>query len=535
MSKGFRIHPRHTSGNEDSSVSGLGKLFGAVSSCALLVGLTYLVPGLDSFKPWVEGEKVPLAAVLYLDGESQVAMAAPSIAAPDQAPATAEQAREEVAAELGEAVAANLGEEAGIEVEEVAPPPVEAPETLPAAPVRPETPKPARTVRIDPKEYKGIAREIEDPSGKALDGFYAALRDTAEGQAGALTRIAHWGDSTIAADGITSTLRRRTQKRFGDGGHGFILIAKSYMPYRHSDVVHEESEGWQIYPVLNDGLKDGWYGYGGVTYRSSGGARAAFGAVSEGPIGTAVSRFEIFYQAHKRGGDLQYWVNEGDKQILETRADEPTDSWKVVEVPDGPNELHIRAAGKGQVRLYGVALEREGPGVVYDSLGIVGARGARLLNADADHMARQIRHRSPDLLVLAFGGNEACDRRMNMKWYEEKLTEVVRTMRAGTPEASCLLMAPLDQGERDDRGRVRTIPIVPKIVEAQRKVAAAEGCGFFDTYQAMGGEGSMARWFRSKPRLGWGDFVHATPAGYEVIGNMFYKALLKGFADYLDR
>jgi hypothetical protein len=43
----------------------------------------------------------------------------------------------------------------------------------------------------------------------------------------------------------------------------------------------------------------------------------------------------------------------------------------------------------------------------------------------------------------------------------------------------------------------------------------------------------MERWFRSRPRLAFGDFRHATPAGYRVLGNMFYKALLEGFSDYL--
>ena len=45
----------------------------------------------------------------------------------------------------------------------------------------------------------------------------------------------------------------------------------------------------------------------------------------------------------------------------------------------------------------------------------------------------------------------------------------------------------------------------------------------------------MRAWFRTEPRLAFGDFRHATPAGYRVIGNMLYKALLKGFADYLER
>lgn len=43
----------------------------------------------------------------------------------------------------------------------------------------------------------------------------------------------------------------------------------------------------------------------------------------------------------------------------------------------------------------------------------------------------------------------------------------------------------------------------------------------------------MARWYRANPRLAMGDFRHATPEGYEIIGNMLAKALLEGFAEYL--
>ncbi len=77
--------------------------------------------------------------------------------------------------------------------------------------------------------------------------------------------------------------------------------------------------------------------------------------------------------------------------------------------------------------------------------------------------------------------------------------------------------------------------MVPKIVAAQREVAEQAGCAFFDTFSAMGGEGAMGRWYKSKPRLGWGDYRHATPAGYEVVGNMIYKALMAGFVEFLGR
>ena len=97
----------------------------------------------------------------------------------------------------------------------------------------------------------------------------------------------------------------------------------------------------------------------------------------------------------------------------------------------------------------------------------------------------------------------------------------------------CLVFSPLDQGTRE-RGRVVTMDTIPTIVEAQREAAFAEGCAFYDTFQAMGGEGAVRRWLRSRPRLASGDLRHMTPAGYEVVGNLFYKAILEGFAGYLE-
>jgi hypothetical protein len=100
---------------------------------------------------------------------------------------------------------------------------------------------------------------------------------------------------------------------------------------------------------------------------------------------------------------------------------------------------------------------------------------------------------------------------------------------------SCLLFGPLDQAERNERGAIVTLEKLPQIVEVQRSVAKREGCAFFDTYAAMGGEGSIARWRKARPRLATSDLRHATPEGYELTGNLYYKALLKAFAAHLQQ
>ncbi|MGB5285672.1 MAG: GDSL-type esterase/lipase family protein, partial [Polyangiales bacterium] len=216
-----------------------------------------------------------------------------------------------------------------------------------------------------------------------------------------------------------------------------------------------------------------------------------------------------------------------------TRADAVGDGVHSIEVPDGPHFIELRYQRGGPVNFYGVAVEREGPGVVYDSLGLVGARANRLLNFDEAHIEHQLEQRGTNLIVLGFGGNEASDDRTEQMFYEDYM-KVLRRMRQGREDLSCLVFAPLDQARRT-RGRIRTLPTIPLIVAAQRRAAIDSDCAFYDTWQAMGGEDAMRRWYKARPRLAMGDFRHATPAGYEIIGNMFYKAILAGFADYLSR
>lgn len=375
---------------------------------------------------------------------------------------------------------------------------------------------------------------LQDPTGSALRAFFLRLQQTANRLPHAKTRIAYYGDSSIAADHITSTLRRRLQKRFGDGGHGFVLIARGGMAYRHLGLEHRANNHWLLYPVTRKARRDGRYGYGGVMYRASPGARARFGTTDEGAVGHRAGEFAIYYQAHARGGRLGLNLDGKPLEELDTRNEVTEDKvHRIRPGDDGAHRLELRYRGGGDLRLYGVAMETQAPGLVLDSLGLVGARAKRLLNFDADHIAGQMRFRRPSLVVLAFGGNEAGDGPSSVERVQSVYTRVIRRMRRGASEASCLVLAPLDQARRDDRGRVQTMPAVPIIVEGQKRAAIAEGCAFFNTFSAMGGNGSMAKWLRARPQLASSDLRHATPLGYEVIGTLVYKALMAAFQKHL--
>jgi lysophospholipase L1-like esterase len=488
----------------DSTPQALRRLSLVVAWVALIAAFTYALPGTKRLRPWIRGEGVPIARMFH--GASE---AVPSFAEAAEH-TNADVSTAALASSLGKQVASNLG---------AAGPQDEQPERAAAGP----------GARIEASEYEGIKQLIEHAD--ALSGFFAKLARTASGASSAKTRVAHYGDSAVAADEISSTARRRLQQRFGDAGHGFVLVAHGQMHYIHKDVAYHSAGDWDIYSIVENPLRPGLYGYGGVQTRAQAGARATVATVKDGELGRSVSRFELFYQRFQGGGGLELRVD-GKKQLnLRGNSERVEDAFEAIDLPDGPHAFSLRAAGLA--RVYGLALEREGPGVVYDSLGLVGARAERLLNAEPDHMKRQIAHRDPDLLVLGFGGNETDNPWLNVEQYEKRLVQVVRLMRSAKPEMSCLMLGPLDQAERNQRGQIVTIKTLPKIVEVQRRVAGQEHCAFFDTFAAMGGPGSMAAWLKTRPRLSTSDLRHATPAGYQVIGNLYYKALLKAFADYL--
>ncbi|MDQ3301214.1 MAG: hypothetical protein M3619_31930, partial [Myxococcota bacterium] len=103
------------------------------------------------------------------------------------------------------------------------------------------------------------------------------------------------------------------------------------------------------------------------------------------PAGTSVAQFEILYLAAPDRGSLRVRVDAEPWQTLVTRTapiEPPHPARHVIVVPDGPHKLTLEHAGGGLVELFGIVLERQQPGVIVDSLGVVGRRLGSLRSWD---------------------------------------------------------------------------------------------------------------------------------------------------------
>lgn len=387
-------------------------------------------------------------------------------------------------------------------------------------------------INLHAADLTGKARQVEDPTGLAMRSFYEALLRTTRDEEGAITRILHYGDSLVVVDFVTGQIRRRLQTRFGDAGHGYMLAGKPWRWYQHWDVTYRTAKSWIIRGIMKRASGTGQYGLGGYNFDGNGAAQfLEMGTKKNGLVGKKASRFEVHYLIQPGGGSFDVFIDGKLHSRVSTKGPSYRSGVKVVQVADGPHKFRAQCAGDGKVSLFGGVLERNKPGIVYDTLGINGARARTLDRIEPAFWAEQLRLRKPNLVIVNFGTNESEDEGRPMKVVEADYLSVLQRLRAAVPEASCLVMAPMDRAARVN-GVLTSKPILPRLVEAQRRAALKGGCAFYDTYQAMGGKGAMAKWYRARPRLCAGDFTHPTRTGANLLGDGLYRSLVRGMIMY---
>jgi lysophospholipase L1-like esterase len=354
---------------------------------------------------------------------------------------------------------------------------------------------------------------------KTLDHFYEALLQ------GGPVRVLHYGDSPTTGDLITADARAMFQKQFGDGGAGFVLMAKPWAWYFHRGVDMDSSK-WTIDVAGDTQIKDGLHGLGGASFQGLPGAVANFSVKDQQRTA------EVAFLEQPEGGIFSFEADGNELGKVETSAEERHPAWKLFELPAGTKKFTVRVES-GRVRLYGVEFSKGRPGVLYSSLGVNGANITLLSRAfNGTHWTAQLHHYKPDLVVLAYGTNESGFPKFVDSTWAAEMKLAVKRVQAALPGTSILLMSPMDRGERNDRGEIETIAAMPRLVKIEGKVAEETGVAFFNTFQAMGGEGTMGRWYAAEPRLVGSDYIHPMPAGAKIVGELLYGALRDGYNEY---
>ena len=359
---------------------------------------------------------------------------------------------------------------------------------------------------------------------RALDRTLARLK------AKASVRILQLGDSHIAADYITSMIRHRLQAEYGDGGRGFVHIDQKW-GFGGRRTQRKDAD-WTQTRVVDKGGPGKPFGFSGMSLQAKkAGAKVAYRVL---PGDRAV---RIYYLQHPKGSKVEVRLGAASLGTFDTQGPEASKVHELaLALPEGapPDKkkgpagwsLSLVAAGAG-AQLFGISFEGSGSGVIYESVGPVGADAKLYLETGRDSFVQHLAAHAPDLVVLMVGGNDALKTRKkwtDMKKVEQDHRDLVALIKATVPTAEVLIWGPMDAGDR--KGKVvSSKAYLEEIRDMQRTVAKEAGVAFWDTLAAMGGPGAIARWDAAGVMNK--DLVHPKKRAADLLGDLFARALSK--------
>lgn len=387
---------------------------------------------------------------------------------------------------------------------------------------------------------KKLITSLQYTNKNALVTFYEALTSikTTPGS----IRVLHYGDSQIEGDRITDYLRMKLQGQFGGQGPGLI----SLMPISPS-VTNKItwSTGWDRYGVFtakdkrvshsNFGVLaafNRFAGYKKVTDTTS--SLSADLKITTTKLGgsnaTTYKKVKLFYG----GAQTKTWCEFYDGPAL-SGADslEAGGSFRIKEFKVGLGSLthELKFKGKDSPDFYALSLESD-YGVMVDNIALRGSSGTFYHQINAGQLKQFYDYLNVKLIILQFGGNALPaikDGTMAVN-YAGYLRGQISIIKKLAPNASIIFIGPADMSVKDGTEYV-THPQLEATRDAIKKTVLESGCVFFDMYDCMGGQNSMASWVDQK--LAATDYIHFSPQGARKIATLFYSALINDYNNYI--
>ncbi len=355
----------------------------------------------------------------------------------------------------------------------------------------------------------------------ALARFHAALNGLERKTRKEHVRALWLGDSHGQADFWSGQLRKRLQAKFGDGGPGFLHLG--YKNYRHDGIKLDIQGKWRMRPkkpVDPRPQGDGIYGLGGLMMSGYADTPRVDLVVSEPLPGKAM--LDLCFRTVEPQDTLAYALAEARETTLPIDA---AQHGKVRHLAlEAGESVRLRVRPIGRTDLCGVVVETNAQshaGVVLDTLAINGARYGTMLAWDERAWIEEVRRRSPQLIILELGTNEAGDANPAYKKVSAQVGELLARARKGAPEADCVVISSTDRADAESR--------TTQMHATLEAAAQREGCFWFDAWTLLGGEGAFAKLREEPDPKVQPDGIHLTIKGYRALGDAMFDAILAGY------
>lgn len=368
------------------------------------------------------------------------------------------------------------------------------------------------------------ANVLQKPAGSAPD-YERFLRkiDTLLATGGTDVRILHIGGSHVQGGSLSDRLRRHfLSLRYGiDGGRGLVFPYAAALTNTPAGYSSSYSGRWESVSCLKPGDDEAALGVSGM-------AATALDTSARIVIDLAPKEAQLLQQRHSfksvdilGTGELMPVLLQGKDTLRGVKGRHLVH----FELPYYMDWVQVGFEGEGNFCLRGLYLDRPGNGLSFSEAGVNGASTRSWLNCGAfrEDLARVM----PDLVIFSIGINDIQGADFDAGRFKRRYRELIKEVRAVNPHCAFLFTGINDSVLR----RKGVNPHTPAVQEACRQLAKECKGVFWDWYEVMGGYGSMAQW--ESAGLAQGDRIHFTPAGYRLVADLLFDAVLEDY--YLQR
>ena len=330
---------------------------------------------------------------------------------------------------------------------------------------------------------------------------------------GQMARIAVVGDSYIEGDIFTQDLREKLQTTYGGEGVGYVSMHSDFPGFRRS--VKQGGSGWKTF-MANKKVNNSYVFLAEQYAIPSGNATATYEGTKAYEQTKQWSRSRFLFIAPE---NCTISVKTADAE-WEERNITASDSVQCIEIAGTTSRFELKTSS---TRLVGLGVWLDGnSGVSLDCMSSRGFSGITLTKINSELCREMNATINYNLIILEFGINAMTATQKNYSVYSNRMVDVINHVRHCYPRADILLMGVGDRGEKRG-GVVRSMSTAQAMINAQRDAARRAHCLFWDTREAMGGDGAVVEWCNAS--LINKDYIHMTHKGGARLADALYQAL----------
>jgi len=340
-------------------------------------------------------------------------------------------------------------------------------------------------------------------------------------------RVMHYGDSQIEMDRITSVLRQRMQEMFGGSGPGMISAVKRIFSI---SVNQSYSGNLTRYALVSDSTsyKASHNRYGVMTQfcQTSGTATVSFSTTNNSQAYDKVreiTRVSVLLGNNSEGfkASLKTGNYQGETQTCPAKSGTTLLTW---ELPFNAEKGSITFQGSAEI--YAIMLDGD-YGVAVDNDALRGCSGTIFTRINKELMAQSLEAIDTKLIILQFGGNRTpiITSSKQISSYMDELDRQIKYFQETAPQATLLFIGPADMG-KSYNGKMGSYKCMVELNDSIKAMSLRNDVAYWDMFNVMGGEGSMAQYVKHQPPLGSPDHIHFTFLGAQEMGSNLSKSLI---------